>query len=844
VGAIDESTPRGKYVITYSCTQTIEETDHHERVTIEAATAQITIDVTERTKPRLVVPNDRIVHPLGEALDLAAIGVTCADGEGSATLEHDPPITASTPPDAIDVAVTCTDESGNYVRRTVEVVITDMDTPLITLLGDPVITSEGHLFRDPGASCTDVQDGRLGVTAETTRYGTDGAAEIGEPGRYEMTYHCTDSDGNKAEPVTRTVHVGRVGDALPPVISINGFSTTMIETGDAYLDGGAVCSDANYGDLPVVVREEVDAARPGSYSVTYTCTDGTFTSTAKRTVDVVAEVPEDVTPPEIRIPSGFEEFAAMDTGSTQTAGPVGALPPPGSTATGGATGIIDPAGNATFAPAPSPGGAASSHADRLPHRQGTEFVPPILWCVDGMNHAGEEIRTASNSSHMITTSTAAGHEEVTYTCKDAAGNTATQVVMRVEVEEEGRPAAASLHGSRTISLEPGQVYREEGAMCDDGRFNRPDRQLLPVIQPGSDNPAEFSKPGRYEINYACEAAGTMSGIITRIIIVKPGGSSEEDWQLNPTFGLSWTDGSQAVRGGFSFDGTVVDVTDNFHATFARIDAAVGEEHVITAKTYSERDLERFTIYLGVPDVSRATDAEAEIAIDVTPDSAAESWYSILGTSHEQEDPLVDVDHTRAEIRRVACSPGSDVQCLEVEVAFRVMAPLSSDIMAISAMDTERRVTVTYVNDGVTFTGDSMIPPKTASFTFRAGNQHPVEEVNLVQKDRRYNVWEDQHGFAWLQNQYGSWIRVTHAEFERLADPAVSVVTRHHDSFADLLRAEQERAALVFNATDLQREVGESFSHDAPVRVEKLKDPAILEKLRISELAALEYLRAP
>ncbi|MDA7960246.1 MAG: DUF5011 domain-containing protein [Nitrosopumilus sp.] len=835
VGAIDESTPRGKYVITYSCTQTIEETDHHERGTLEAATAMLTVDVTERTKPRLVVPSDRIVHPLGEALDLAAVGATCTDGEGTAELDHDPPITASTPADSIDVTVTCTDESGNYVKRTVEVVITDMETPLITLLGDPVIMSEGHLFRDPGASCTDVQDGRLDVTTETTRYGLDGAAEIGDPGRYEMTYHCTDSDGNKAEPATRTVHVGRVGDSLPPVISINGFSTTMVRTGGAYEDPGAVCSDANYGDLPVVVREEVDAARPGSYYVTYTCTDGTFTSTAKRTVDVVAEVPEDVTPPEILIPGEFSEFAAMDTGSAQGAG---------STAAGGATGIIDPAGNATFVPAPGPGGVASSHGDRLPHRQGTEFVPPILWCVDGMNHAGEEIRTASNSSHMITRSTAAGQEEVTYTCKDAAGNTATQVVMRVEVEEEGRPAAASLIGSRTVTMSPGQVYREEGAMCDDGRFNRPDRQLLPVIQPGSDSPAEFSKPGRYEISYACEAAGTMSGIITRIIIVKSGGSGEEDWHLNPTFGLSWLDNTQAVRGGFSFDGTVVDVTDNFHAKFARIDAAVGEEHVITAKAYSERDLERFTIYLGVPDVSRATDAEAEIAIDVTPDSAAESWYSILGTSHEQEDPLVDVDHTRAEIRRVACSPGSDIKCLEVEVAFRVMAPLSSDIMAISAMDTERRVTVTYVNDGVTFTGDSMIPPKTASFTFRAGNQHPAEEVNLVQKDRRYNVWEDQHGFAWLQNQYGSWTQVTHAEFERLADPAVSVVTRHHDSFADLLRAEQERAALVFNATDLQREVGESFSHDAPVRVEKLKDPAILERLHISELAALEYLGRP
>ena len=70
------------------------------------------------------------------------------------------------------------------------------------------------------------------------------------------------------------------------------------------------------------------------------------------------------------------------------------------------------------------------------------------------------------------------------------------------------------------------------------------------------------------------------------------------------------------------------------------------------------------------------------------------------------------------------------------------------------------------------------------------------------------------------------------------------MTRNHGGVADLLERGRERAALVFNATTLEREVGGSFSHDAPVWVERLKDPAILERLKIEELAALEYLAGP
>ena len=71
-------------------------------------------------------------------------------------------------------------------------------------------------------------------------------------------------------------------------------------------------------------------------------------------------------------------------------------------------------------------------------------------------------------------------EEVTYAGKCAAGNSAPQVVLRVEGEEEGRPAAASLHGSRTVTLEPGHANRADVETCDDGRFITLDSQPPPV----------------------------------------------------------------------------------------------------------------------------------------------------------------------------------------------------------------------------------------------------------------------------------------------------------------------------------------------------------------------------
>ncbi|RNJ78182.1 MAG: hypothetical protein D9C04_07610 [Nitrosopumilus sp. B06] len=254
------------------------------------------------------------------------------------------------------------------------------------------------------------------------------------------------------------------------------------------------------------------------------------------------------------------------------------------------------------------------------------------------------------------------------------------------------------------------------------------------------------------------------------------------------------------------------------------------------------DLQRIIIYFGVPDLSRATDAESAILVEVKRDYSIPSSYDILYITHDQKEPLVDADATSATVKEVSCNVADKLKCHQFEITFRIMAPLSSDIVAFSAMDTDRRVTVTYANDGIIFAGDSLLAPATATFQIKKGNQHPAETITLTQQDRRYNVWTDQHGFVWLKNEYGSWFQMTHAAYEELADPSVNVMTRHHSSFAGMIEAERVRAELVFNASEIASHVGESFSHDAPVRIDKLKDPVILERLKVAEIAALRYLQ--
>ena len=129
------------------------------------------------------------------------------------------------------------------------------------------------------------------------------------------------------------------------------------------------------------------------------------------------------------------------------------------------------------------------------------------------------------------------------------------------------------------------------------------------------------------------------------------------------------------------------------------------------------------------------------------------------------------------------------------------------------MDDDRRSHTTYINNGVEFTGESLLPANTHSFIDKKSSQSDADAILLTQQDRRYNIWEDQYGYLWSNNDVGSWFQITTPEFTRHNDAPNTVLTRTHSSFAQLIEQESDRATLIFDSAALSGVLPDTFSYD-------------------------------
>lgn len=162
----------------------------------------------------------------------------------------------------------------------------DMPVAYFTLPGAPVLTLNGAAtvtveamspFTDPGAMATDDELGALPVTVT-------GSVDTTTVGSYVLTYSAT--NGFRTTTLTRTVNVV---DTTAPVISVLGASPFTLEAGAVWIDPGATANDSRAGDLTSAIQVSgvVNTSVVGSYSVTYTVSDGYNSATATRVVNVV-----------------------------------------------------------------------------------------------------------------------------------------------------------------------------------------------------------------------------------------------------------------------------------------------------------------------------------------------------------------------------------------------------------------------------------------------------------------------------------------------------------------------------------------------------------------------------
>ena len=153
-------------------------------------------------------------------------------------------------PGIYQIIYTYTDSSGNTAQQVVRTVnVVDTTPPVISLIGDQNITHHASSeYFDEGATWSDIVDGN--GTADA-----NGSVDSNTPGIYEIIYTKTDSSGNVAEPVVRTINVV---DSDAPVITLLGDANITHEAGELYTDAGANWHDSVDGNGTADTNGTVD----------------------------------------------------------------------------------------------------------------------------------------------------------------------------------------------------------------------------------------------------------------------------------------------------------------------------------------------------------------------------------------------------------------------------------------------------------------------------------------------------------------------------------------------------------------------------------------------------------
>jgi hypothetical protein len=267
----------GSYTITYNVTDFVGN---------PAPTVSRIVNVSDTTPPTLtLLGNANVLHELGTPYTEA--GATASDN-----INND--ITSSiaiggntvniNSPGTYTISFNVSDSSGNAAAPVSRVVqVADRTPPIITLIGSPTINHEvGTIFVDPGATASDNINGNL-----TASINFSGSVNASVPGTYTLTYRVSDTAGNQATAVNRTVVVADTG---APSISLNGSPTILHELQTPYTDLGATATDAADGNLTssISTNGTVNSNIADTYTITYDVSDsnGNPATTATRTIFV------------------------------------------------------------------------------------------------------------------------------------------------------------------------------------------------------------------------------------------------------------------------------------------------------------------------------------------------------------------------------------------------------------------------------------------------------------------------------------------------------------------------------------------------------------------------------
>ncbi|MBX9809697.1 DUF5011 domain-containing protein [Candidatus Gracilibacteria bacterium] len=272
-GMVDTNTA-GTYILTYNVTDLSGNS---------APTRSRTVIVHASSAPTITLIGSGIVlHELGTAyFDSGATANDLQDGDLTPSIVASG-VVQSMIPDTYSITYNVMDFSMTPATPVTRIiVVADRTPPIITLSGASVINVIRNAnYIDAGATWADSRDGTGVISAS-------GSVNISMLGTYVLTYNRTDSAGNVATPVSRTVNV--IAGSLP-VLTLSGSNPMNIGRGDLFVNPGATAFDTEDGTLTgVTFTGVIDTSTLGTYTGTYRVSDSSNNVvTITRTINVIA----------------------------------------------------------------------------------------------------------------------------------------------------------------------------------------------------------------------------------------------------------------------------------------------------------------------------------------------------------------------------------------------------------------------------------------------------------------------------------------------------------------------------------------------------------------------------
>ena len=335
------------------------------------------------------------------------------------------------------------------------------------------------------------------------------------------------TDGN---PITKPV--ASANDTTPPVITILGSNPVNVTVNTTYTDAGATAFDTVSGNVTVFSSSTVNTAILGTYAVRYNATDAANnTAFANRTVNVVASVINDTTPPVITILGSNPVNVTQNT--TYTDAGATALDAVSGNVTVFSASTVNTAiiGNYTVrynATDASNNTAYANRTVRVVAPVVIDITPPVI-TVLGFNpisviqnstytDAGATAFDAVSGVVLVTTTgtvntALVGNYTLIYHATDAANNTATANRTVNVVASDTLPPVITILGSNPISVIQNTTYTDAGATALDAVSG-----VVAVTTTGTVN---MSALGTYMLTYHATDAANNTATAVRVVIVMP-----------------------------------------------------------------------------------------------------------------------------------------------------------------------------------------------------------------------------------------------------------------------------------------------------------------------------------